>query len=342
MNEVGFWRLRGISDRELEVSLRRLLGAGARVEARVVAHLAEVEARRLHLASRSSLFEYCLKDLGLSEYEAFVRIATARVATKYPIVFGMLERRELCLTAVVEVKGFLTEANHVELLREIAGKTKLQIREVLARRFPEADVAASVRKLVTGNRAHHALAPLAEERYRLQLAISEEVKRKLEAAQELLSHANAEGDLAVVLERALDALIGQLRGRRFGARAQRKLPSLGRGANQRAVLELPPADADANEKANVSAGRRRAHISAMVRRQVAVRDGERCAFVGEDGHRCECRRFLELHHKLAWGLGGPDTVDNLQLLCRAHNRLLAERDFGRAQIESAIERKRTG
>jgi hypothetical protein len=334
MTDAGFWQLRGISDRELELGLSRLLGAGARVEARVVAHLAEVEARRLHLARRSSLFEYCLKDLGLSEYEAFCRIATARVAAKYPIVFGMLERRELCLTAIVEVKGVLTAANHLELLREIAGKTKLQIRELLARRFPQADAAESVRRLVSGNRAHHALAPLAEERYRLQLTISGEVKRKLEAAQELLSHANAEGDLAVVIERALDVLLAQLRGRRLGAKRQGTQAGPGRGAKQESGA--------VGEKANASVGRRRAHISALVRRQVAARDGGRCAFVSEDGHRCECRRFLELHHKQAWGLGGPDTVDNLQLLCRAHNRLLAERDFGRAHIESAIERKRTG
>jgi hypothetical protein len=44
-----------LSDRELEASLRALLGSGARLEARIVAHLAEVEARRIHLlAGRSA------------------------------------------------------------------------------------------------------------------------------------------------------------------------------------------------------------------------------------------------------------------------------------------------
>ena len=86
------------------------------MEARLVAHLAEVEARRLHLViGCSSLYDYCRKRLGLSDYEAFVRIAAARVARECPVVFGMLERRELHLTAICEVRDFLTTENHHQL-----------------------------------------------------------------------------------------------------------------------------------------------------------------------------------------------------------------------------------
>ena len=86
--------------------------------------LISVEARRLHLlAGCSSLYDYCRKRLLLSDYEAFVRIAAARVARKYLVVFEMLERRELHLTAICEVRDFLTAENHAELLGEISGKT---------------------------------------------------------------------------------------------------------------------------------------------------------------------------------------------------------------------------
>jgi hypothetical protein len=33
-------------------------------------------------------------------------------------------------------------------------------------------------------------------------------------------------------------------------------------------------------------------------------------------------------------------MDNLQLVCADHNRLLAERDFGIERVQAAIERKR--
>jgi hypothetical protein len=117
---------RGISDDELLASLGRLLGAGARLEAKIVAHLAELEERRLHLlAGYSSLYDYCRKRLALSDYEAFARIAAARAARKYPVILELLEQRELHLTAICEVREFLTPENHRELLVEVSGHTKL-------------------------------------------------------------------------------------------------------------------------------------------------------------------------------------------------------------------------
>src|SRR5258706_15051324 len=128
MTERGFWQLGEMGDAELEEGLADLLGNHGRIEARLVAHLAELDARKLHLhAGYSSLYAYCRKRLGLSDFEAFSRIAAARVARRYPIVFQMLERRELNLTTVCEVREFLTDDNHRQLLAEVARKTKLEV-----------------------------------------------------------------------------------------------------------------------------------------------------------------------------------------------------------------------
>ena len=377
--------MQGISDDELEASLSGLLGAGARVEARIVAHLAEVEARRLHLlAGYSSLYDYCRKRLGLSDYEAFIRIAAARVARKYPVVFEMLERRALHLTAICEVREFLTTENHRELFEAVSGKTKLQIREVLAQRFPRADVPASLKRLPM-------IEPLSPGRYRLQLTLSAEQKEKLELARDLLSHANSSGDLAIVVERALDELISRLEKRRFGraqsrpARERAKASASMNGSPQmlgelncaelhvpqqpapRApagetlvgkspVGETPAGDTLAGKPpvgetlagdtlvgkapaggAGADKGkRRRKHIAQETRRDLVTRDGVHCAFIGSNGQRCEARAFLQFHHRRPWARGGCDTADNMELLCRSHNLLLAERDFGRTYIDAAI------
>ena len=344
----------------MEAGLSGLLGARAQLEARIVAHLAEVEARRLHLlAGYSSLYDYCRKRLGLSEYEAFIRIAAARVARKYPVVFGMLERRELHLTAICEVREFLTAENHRELFDAVSGKSKLQIREVLAQRFPQADVAASLKKLP-------ALEPLSPGRYRLQLTLSAEQKEKLELARDLLSHANCGGDLAIVVERALDELILRLEKRRFGRtqpRPAQDCPKAEAAMNDRAPPQVKqvsktcgrePTDivrAEAHPAAahfveatvpapgaihGMGSERRRKHIAHQARRDLLARDGVGCAFVGKQGQRCDARGFLQFHHRQAWARGGGDTADNLELLCRSHNCLLAEQDFGRPQIEAAI------
>ena len=69
------------------------------------------------------------------------------------------------------------------------------------------------------------------------------------------------------------------------------------------------------------------HVPASVKRAVWARDGGQCAFVGAEG-RCTARGFLELHHVEPFALGGPTTIDNLQLRCRAHNAYEAEMAFG--------------
>jgi hypothetical protein len=343
MNGREFWALRDISNDTLEASLSRLLGAGARLEARVIAHLAEVEARRLHLlAGCSSLYDYCRKRLGLSDFEAFVRIAAARVARKYPIVFEMLDRRELHLTAVCEVRDFLTRENHRELLAEVSGKTKPQIREALRARFPLADLPSIVKKLP-------ALDPLAPGRYRLELTLNAEQKAKLELARDLLSHANPTGDLTVVVERALDALLARTDARRFGrSKAPRNRSESGsesRDSNgsrdsKNQVLDRSVRSTKTPSSPRPGLSKGRDHISQQTRREVVARDGVRCAFVSHDGQRCEARAFLQFHHRQAWALGGHDGYENLELLCHAHNRLRAEQDFGRAHVERASREAR--
>jgi len=69
-----------------------------------------------------------------------------------------------------------------------------------------------------------------------------------------------------------------------------------------------------------------------VRRVVFERDGEQCTYVDDRGRRCPSRAFLELDHRTPRAVGGADNTSNLSVKCRAHNRLAAERDFGRATV----------
>jgi hypothetical protein len=70
------------------------------------------------------------------------------------------------------------------------------------------------------------------------------------------------------------------------------------------------------------------HIPASVRRAVWARDGGRCAFVAPDGRRCGETAFLEFHHVRPYARGGPATVENIELRCRAHNGYEAKLALG--------------
>jgi hypothetical protein len=61
---------------------------------------------------------------------------------------------------------------------------------------------------------------------------------------------------------------------------------------------------------------------------VRERDGDRCTFVSESGHRCESRTRLEFDHVVAFARGGKATVEGIRLRCRTHNQYEAERIFG--------------
>ena len=79
------------------------------------------------------------------------------------------------------------------------------------------------------------------------------------------------------------------------------------------------------------------YIPRKVLREVYARDGGQCTFVSRDGRRCTARGFLELHHhETTFARGGEATVDNLRLTCRAHNALLAERDYGRGVMQDKV------
>jgi len=74
-------RFRDITDQDLLRELTRLAGKGRALEAELLAHLAEVDLRKLYLQEAcSSMFGYCTDVLRFSEYAASNRIAVARAA----------------------------------------------------------------------------------------------------------------------------------------------------------------------------------------------------------------------------------------------------------------------
>ncbi len=81
--------LQSLSDDELLHQLTELVSRARRVEADLVAHMGEVDERRLYAREAcSSMFAYATEVLHLSEAEAYLRIAVARAARKFPHCFS--------------------------------------------------------------------------------------------------------------------------------------------------------------------------------------------------------------------------------------------------------------
>ena len=262
-------KLTHLSDAELLSSIQLALGSERTLIAKTIAHLSEIEERRLHLrTAHASLFEFCLRALKMSEGEAFRRITAARLLRRFPVIYELVESGAVHLSALAMLRDHLTDENHAELLDAACGKTKRELQRVLAERFPEPDAPSQIRKLPerkqTGDdaavgkniggpthdhpdgpaasEANHNVTlnepepppaptageacgtqqrntapkdrprvePLSPSRYKVQFTASNEFREKLERACDLLSHANPSRDLAMVLDRAIDALLKDL------------------------------------------------------------------------------------------------------------------------------------
>ena len=305
-----------LSDSDLLQTIRDLVVRGDALTSELVAHLAELEARRLYLPlGYSSLFSYCTEALHFSEQAAYDRIQVARLVPRFPRVLTLLSQGALHLAAVLLLSKHLTVENEAELLAAATHKSKRAVEKLLAARFPQPPVPAKIRKLPTRPPAPTPsppaaprpaqLLPLSATYYRVQFTASDACHDKLRRAQDLLRHAIPNGDPAAIFERALDALLASLEKKKLAA-TTRPRPA------------RPP-----------TPGSR--HIPASVRRAVWERDGARCTFTAPDGRRCAETARLELHHRIPYARGGPASEANITLLCQRHNGLEAERDFGQAR-----------
>src|SRR5262245_25101012 len=139
-----------LTDVQLVDALKRCVRYERHATASLIAHLAEMDTRLIHLREGcSSLFVYCCEVLGLSESATYKRIEVARAVRRFPVVLDLLSQGRLNLTTARLVAPHLTTENHEELLAAIAGLGKRAVEELIAIRFPKPDVAPLIRKLPT-------------------------------------------------------------------------------------------------------------------------------------------------------------------------------------------------
>jgi hypothetical protein len=349
--------LRAIPDDELLRRLGELVSHSRRVEADLVAHIGEVDERRLYAREASpSMFAYCTERLHLSEAEAYRRITVARAARKHEVLLAMLRDGRLHLSGIAMLAPLLTRDNRDALLERATHRSKRQLQELVAELSPRPDAPSVMRKLPQTRKAPlprasqgqgqamhatlelaalelvpdrvktqalasaaalappvtpplatgpyaplaaplpsraAAVEPLSPARYKVQFTASAELYDKLERLSALMRSEIPDGDLAAIIERAVNEKLERLEASRY---AHTSAPRKGLG------------DTD------TSPGSR--HIPAAVRRAVRDRDGNRCRYVDEQGRRCSARDRLEFHHRHPFGMGGDHSPGNISLCAR--------------------------
>jgi len=347
-------RLDHLDDVTLLGRLRTLVTQERAAIATLLVHLAEVEARRLHLpAGYSSMFEYCVREFVWTRQTTYKRIGAARAARRFPTILRAIADGRLNISGVILLRPKLTRENADELLAAAAHRSKSEIELLLAERFPKRDVAtrlvaAPVPAPPIGGESSMCFETVVGDQLSPGIADSspmvagEPTKNERPAPSPRLVPLAPErfalqvtigAETHALLRRAQELLSYQCHSGDVAQVLHRALVGLVRDLEKRKYAVTDQTRAPQGHEAK---GR---HIPAHVRRGVHGRDQGRCTFVSESGHRCEARTQLEFDHVLPVARGGAATIDNIRLRCRAHNQYGADEAFGRAFM-NAIRRRR--
>ena len=300
--------------------------------ARAIEVLAEAQARKLHLADGyATMREFCVCEMNLSEDEAAKRLQVSSAARDCSAVLPMLADGRLHQTAVVMLAPHLKQTpDAVGLLEAAARKSKSQIALLIAELFPRPDVPTCMQAVGAVSIAAEdapesggafvlespsesapspasawAPVPTSPGRFAVQFTLDEASHRELEYARALNRRVAPFGDIAEFYRWAVQQAIKLGEKRAFGGRNCRR--------RKKGLAATEP---------------KGHHIPDALREQVWIRDGGRCTFVSDSGRRCSAEGTLDIDHKLPVGKGGATTLENLRLLCPAHNQYEADRAYG--------------
>jgi hypothetical protein len=313
------------SARDLDRRLADLVRSERHLVVQFVVELAGFAKRELYRElGYTSLFYYCVRQLGLSKSSAFRRSEVARLIARFPVIAERLAEGRLSIRALVELREVLTEENHARVLTRAEGKSQEEAQILAVEYRPKPVPRDGVRALPmppaprtplsafavvpaetkTRSRPPEVVKPLTPELRRLNATVSAEFIAELEQVRVALSHKCPDGDFEQVVREAFKLVLEQDRKRK--ALTDRPRPQ-----------SETPGDNDR-------------YVPAAVKRAVWERDQARCTWPMGDGEVCGTTHRLEFDHDLEVALGGKPTIGNVRLLCKSHNLMKAEQHLGRA------------
>ena len=287
-----------------------------RAEADLISALQEVEENLTFLEFKcSSLFQYGLRVLRLSENVTSNFIAVMRAARRVPELKAAIQSEKLSVSKARKITPVVSQdpEKWIDLAMNFSSK---KVEEEVAKVCPKEAVKERIK-------------PVSEDLRELRLGISKALEGKLRRAQDLESQRRGK---AASLEETLDTLLDvYLEVKDLVRRAERVLQKVKthekaqspvmlkwNETNQSGKSDLTSENGDykrfyAKDLDERSQGRR---IPSALKHQVFQRDQGKCTHPG-----CDERRWLDIHHLKPVSEGGLTTLENLATLCQAHHRI---------------------
>lgn len=262
-------------------------------EAELLLAISKVDENKVHIhLGYSSLFDYALKVLKLSEACAFNLITVSRKSKTVPELKEAVVSGQLSISKARKITPVLTKENSSTWIEKAISLPKAKLEKEVAALNPQA---------LTVEKTHY----VSEDRLELKLGLNEKTLEKLKRVQDLLSQKTK---CAASFEKTIEAMVETY--------LERNDPVL------KAKRCLKENDPDPIQKAVPGQIKISRALPARAKHQVHNRDQHQCTHVDAKGVRCTNQRWLEIHHLHAFAQGGLHEISNLKTLCSAHHSRL--------------------
>ena len=338
------------------VKIKDLAARERRITAEILDCIREINVKKIFLElGYPSLLEFLVRECGYSESAAMRRISSARLLQELPEIRRDLQSGDLNLTQMSVLAQAVRQSEKVgsrvtlekkkEVLEAIRNKRSGETQVIAAQMLElpvvtvekvrtQADASSRVELVLTkdememvkkareilghvkpGMSLKDLLVHLAEEVLRKKDPAREVKPRISEPAGQKAKLEASKWQLGQNLQRMSGAALGQTARKHTGS-------SVGKSAGKSESLMSLTGNVAKNHVGAVLMGVKKAGepIRASVRRYVFQRDRV-CQWVdAKTGRKCESHHLLEIDHVKARWAGGGNEVENLRVLCRAHNQ----------------------